>query len=149
MTGEYRIGDTVSTDDGRVCKIVGATILYSLDDGSMWNEKRLTIVQRTYSDEMIFDELCKALCTTKKIVQQQNRKREGVLKRQAITYILRKRFGWTYSRIGKILKKDHTTSIYSIHVVEDMLEIKDDIFKDMIEQLDAAVKHINASRKDE
>lgn len=149
MTGVFRIGDKVSTSDDRTGTVVAITTLYTLDDGSLWNERLLKMVERIYTDDMIVDELCQTLDTTRKELTTTFRKREIVNKRQVIIYILRKYFGWTLSHIGKMFKKDHSTVVHSVQVVEDLLEVNDAIFSSMIQELDSTAKHILESKKDE
>ena len=138
----FRLGDKVRTSLGNVADIVGITVLYTLSDGSVFNSELLSLEERTYTDEAIVEELCKTLDTSRKVLQTSRRYREIVNKRQAIMYVLRKRFGWTHSYIGKQFKKDHSTTTHSVYVVSDLLEIKDKLFVDMVNKLNDTADNI-------
>ena len=142
MISKYHIGDTVTTGGSETRTVVGITILYKLDNGRQVEENQLTIAKKAYSDDAIIYELCEAIDTTRETLISSTNKINGTYKRQAITYILRKRFGWGYTRIQSILKRNHSTHVHSVRAVQDLLDVKDKLFVEMIQKLDEKVKHI-------
>lgn len=146
MSGIH-IMDKVSTTDGREGTVISSTILHTLDDGSVWNECQLSIIEKDYTDRMIVEELCESLGTTLKDMRSTNRKREIVNKRQAIMFVLRDRFGWTHRRVGNIFNKDHSTVTHSEGVVRDLLDIKDRTFVRMTKTLHETITHILMTMK--
>jgi chromosomal replication initiation ATPase DnaA len=62
-----------------------------------------------------------------------SRKRMNVRCRMFICYIMRKD-GYTLEEIGKLMKKNHVTVLYSIRRMEDMLSLPR-LYKEEIEQL--------------
>lgn len=66
-----------------------------------------------------------------------NRKREVVLPRQIVMYILKSHYNMTFKQVGREFGKDHTTAIHSFRTVKDFLSTNDEravsIYSQMIE----------------
>jgi chromosomal replication initiation ATPase DnaA len=67
-------------------------------------------------------------------LQGKCRKREFVMPRQIIMYLLVCYTDMTYLNIGKIFHKDHTTVIHSKDTIKDLMSVDDDI-REKIEDL--------------
>lgn len=68
------------------------------------------------------------------ILQGKCRKREYVMPRQIIMYMLVTYTDMTYLNIGKLFMRDHTTVIHSKDTVRDVMTVDDDM-RDKIDEL--------------
>lgn len=69
----------------------------------------------------------------KEVLFSKSRKKEAAEARQILAYCLRKKFTLSFSLIGKILKRDHTTAIHSCDRAPILMEQKDSV-KDFVYQ---------------
>lgn len=61
------------------------------------------------------------------------RRKNIVISRQCLFYILRKKYGLTLQIIGWLADKNHATVIHACKAVENMLDIKDSLTVDSIQ----------------
>lgn len=61
------------------------------------------------------------------------RRKNIVISRQCLFYILRKKYGLTLQTIGWLANKNHATVIHACKAVEDMLDVKDSLTLDSIQ----------------
>lgn len=80
-----------------------------------------------YMPEIIIETSCQYFDITMETLQGACRKREIVLPRQLIMYMLVSYTDMTYLNIGVIFKKDHTTVIHSKNTIKDLLCVDDGI----------------------
>lgn len=60
------------------------------------------------------------------LIRSKNRHQDIVRARFMAWYILRKKFKWSFSRIGLVYKRDHSTIIHGV-VMVGKLGLKDDV----------------------
>ena len=71
-------------------------------------------------DELIHH-VAKAFGIEKKLIQEKARTKDVMLARQVCMYLLCQELGMSTTAAGKLLKKDHTTVMYGIQKVEDLM----------------------------
>ncbi|OAL10274.1 hypothetical protein A6V39_02410 [Candidatus Mycoplasma haematobovis] len=69
--------------------------------------------------------ICKKLNFKPEELLENNRKKDIVLKRDIVIYILKKRLNISITNIGKMFNKNHSTIIHSLKKIEKKLENKD------------------------
>lgn len=67
-------------------------------------------------------------------LQGKCRKREYVMPRQIIMYLLVAYTDMTYVNIGSVFHKDHTTVIHSKNTIKDLMSVDDDV-RERVEEL--------------
>jgi len=72
-------------------------------------------------------------------IRSQNRARGLVLCRHAYYFIARQNMGLKLAEIGEVFGADHTTVIYGVQKVKDMLSIKDEITSQFIDQVNLCI----------
>ena len=87
-----------------------------------------------FTPEVIINASCKYLDVPLETLQGKCRKREFVMPRQIIMYLLVSYTDMTYLNIGKLFKKDHTTVIHSKDLVKDLISV-DDSMRLRVEEL--------------
>jgi chromosomal replication initiation ATPase DnaA len=90
-------------------------------------------------------ETCALVCdTTIEKIKGKDRFRKIVVARQIYCFIARKYFGYGLVEIANTIKRDHTTVMHSVDLVDRMLKIDDPIvcepFYDIIEQLNQRMR---------
>ncbi|HOK35176.1 MAG TPA: chromosomal replication initiator protein DnaA [Candidatus Pacearchaeota archaeon] len=84
------------------------------------------------SPEKIIDNVCSFYNVSKKDVLSKSRKKELVLPRQVIMYLMREEINLSLPSIGvKIGNKDHTTVGYACEKIEEKLKKDGDFFRDL------------------
>jgi chromosomal replication initiator protein len=81
-------------------------LLYRYDDNSI-----------NAQVDLIFDTVCAYFGISKKDILSKTRKREIVIPRQILIYLIKEKCSLTLKRIGKIFSCDHTTIIHSCNRV--------------------------------
>jgi chromosomal replication initiator protein len=87
-----------------------------------------------YMPEIIISTGCKYFDISLETLQGACRKREIVMPRQVIMYMLVKYTDMTYLNIGSIFCKDHTTVIHSKNTIKDLLCV-DDVIRGYVDEL--------------
>ena len=62
----------------------------------------------------------------KKDILGKERYRKFVIPRYIFGYIAKRRYGYTYEQIGEVLGSHHSTVIYSVNKVADLIDIQDE-----------------------
>ena len=73
-------------------------------------------------------------------IRSQNRARGLVLCRHAYYFIARQNMGLKLAEIGEVFGADHTTVIYGVQKVKDMLSIGDEITSNFINNINSCIK---------
>ena len=73
--------------------------------------------------------VCSAFGVSYEQMKSLNRKKERVMARQALCYILKYNTTLTLERIGQLINKDHATVLYSCKAVQDYIDMNDKRFK--------------------
>lgn len=73
----------------------------------------------------------------KKNIVGKERYRKFVIPRYIFSYLAKRRYGYTYEQIGEALDSHHSTVIYSVNKVADLIDIQDEylvpIYKAVLE----------------
>jgi len=76
--------------------------------------------------DMILKAVCSEFSITQKDLYGKKRTREMVEPRQIACYLLKKYAGFSYTQIGRLFNRDHTTAIQSVRAVEDHIETEEE-----------------------
>jgi chromosomal replication initiator protein len=87
-----------------------------------------------FTPEVIINTSCRYFDMPLETLQGKCRKREYVMPRQIIMYLLVNYTDMTYLNIGKLFNKDHTTVIHSKDTVKDLISV-DDYMRLRVEEL--------------
>lgn len=80
----------------------------------------------------------------KKNIIGKERYRKFVIPRYIFGYIAKRRYGYTFEQIGEVLGTHHSTVIYSVGKVKDLLDINDDYLVPMYNEVVEAIDRISA-----
>jgi chromosomal replication initiation ATPase DnaA len=76
----------------------------------------------------------------KKNILGKERYRKFVIPRYIFSYVAKRRYGYTFEEIGEALGTHHSTVIYSVSKVKDLLDIEDEyivpIYKGVVEAIE-------------
>lgn len=59
------------------------------------------------------------------VIRGESREREVVYVRQVAYYLLKTKYGFSYSTIGKLFDRDHTTVIHGVRKIEQNLDAEE------------------------
>lgn len=94
--------------------------------------KKMATLKRSVIVEA-YEALLKHLYVSDNEVRSTWRVRRLVVRRQIISYILVRRYEATLTEVGRMMKRDHSTILYSCDVAEDLIET-DRAFKRMYKE---------------
>jgi len=100
--------------------------------------KRKRLAEQKIPDyiEHLKQSVCEVFQVQWKSITNKNRSRMIVMARQIFCYLLRDHSrSISFSNIGDILHRDHTTILYSVKTIEDAIFIKDPIVTDYLDQV--------------
>lgn len=80
----------------------------------------------------------------KKHIIGKERYRKYVIPRYIFTYIAKRRYGYTFEEIGEVIDSHHSTVIYSVNKVNDLLEIEDEFIIPMYKAVIEAIEKVSA-----
>lgn len=80
----------------------------------------------------------------KKNIIGKERYRKYVIPRYIFTYIAKKRYGYTFEEIGEVIDSHHSTVIYSVNKVNDLLDIQDDFIIPIYNAVIQAIEKVSA-----
>lgn len=135
MIGKFCIGDIVRDADGIEREITGASVYYKFGDGDTRTEDELELVFKTDMDERLVQTMCRKLEISYKQLCSKSRKRDYVLRRQVISYILRRKYKWSYKHIGDKINRKHCTVLYQVDCCEALLSINDAQIKQLYNKI--------------
>ncbi|MFW6120199.1 MAG: chromosomal replication initiator protein DnaA [Petrotogales bacterium] len=76
--------------------------------------------------EMIISTIEKLINVERKMIFGKSRRKDVVLARQILIYILKKEFGRSITEIGKLINRTHSTVIHSLNKIEKSISANDD-----------------------
>lgn len=86
--------------------------------------------------DYLIESVCTEFCVSRKEMITKTRKREVVIARYVVFYILYKTIGHlSLSTIGALFLKDHATVLHGIRQVDLILETKDIFYYDSVKKL--------------
>lgn len=77
--------------------------------------------------DSIIQFICNYFQVERSELEGRSRVRRLAVPRSLCMFFLRKRTGMTYSEIGRIFDRDHTSVIHAINTIEDLVDSKDKI----------------------
>lgn len=80
----------------------------------------------------------------KKNIIGKERYRKFVIPRYIFTYIAKRRYGYTFEEIGEVIDSHHSTVIYSVNKVNDLLEINDEFIIPIYNAVIDAIEKVSA-----
>ena len=128
MTMKYEIGERVLCD-GQERTVTRRATVYYLDGDGPYYANQISPIPKTSDDKHVID-LCKALGGDPHQLASASRAQDIAMVRQAI-YTQLRREGWTYSRIGAAMGRDHATVIQGERRFNDLLFIGDQQARNM------------------
>lgn len=85
-------------------------------------EKVPTARIRSLSDQDVIDRCCEHFSITKREIIHKKRSQRIALIRQAVYYVMRHRLGMSWSEIGRVLDRDHTSVMHGARWIQELLE---------------------------
>lgn len=79
----------------------------------------------------------------KKNILGKERYRKFVIPRYIFSYVAKRRYGYTYEQIGEVLGTHHSTVIYSVNKVKDLLDIQDEYIVPIYNSVVEAIERIS------
>lgn len=79
----------------------------------------------------------------KKNILGKERYRKFVIPRYIFSYVAKRRYGYTFEEIGDALGTHHSTVIYSVNKVKDLLDIQDEYIVPIYNSVVEAIERIS------
>jgi chromosomal replication initiator protein len=76
----------------------------------------------TTTKEIIIREVCQKYNVSFETLKSKTREREIVFARQLAMYLIKKRTGLTFKKVGQLFNRDHTTAIHAVTSIENYIE---------------------------
>lgn len=91
-------------------------------------ERKIKLFGKGLAFETVLQDLCDVFSVTEEKILYRKRLAEIVEYRRIFIYVCYKKMGYLKIQIARFLKKDHTTILYQIRVVEDFLKYQNPDF---------------------
>jgi hypothetical protein len=92
--------------------------------------------------ENLLDAVSRVTGINQNEIIKKNRSRKLLYPRQAICYILKSYYGYTYKAIGRLFDQHHTSVMHSVSSIESMLFINDNIICDLVNRINAELVNL-------
>lgn len=93
--------------------------------------------------QIIFEAACNVMNINKNELQSKSRKRECVYARKLVAFALREKHMLSLPKCAKITKQNHSTILYHIRDINNLIQINDLLIKNKLIEFDMELKRLS------